>query len=66
MLVRLLLRAVVPLRLLLREVVLALRLRDPQDPALHQHDPPGHEEHHRLLAVGDDGNPVAMVDADQD
>jgi MFS family permease len=47
-------------------VVLALRLRDPKDPALHQHDPPGQEEHHRLLAVGDDGNPVAMVDADLD
>jgi len=42
-------------------VVLALRLRDPKDPALHGHDV---EEHHHLLAVGDDGNPLALVDSD--
>ncbi|MFM7063991.1 MAG: MFS transporter [Actinomycetes bacterium] len=33
-------------------VVLALRLRDPLDPAL---------PHHRVRSVGDDGNPVAVV-----
>jgi EmrB/QacA subfamily drug resistance transporter len=57
-------------------VVLALRLRDPKDPALHRHDHDPDRNHdrdrpeqavqHHLLAVGDDGHPVAAVDMEAD